>query len=106
MNAQMKQTIRPKIESYVKRAEEIKDILKNGPPKKKAVADTANGRSNSKDNKGDDDDSGDPDRKRMMQKFEGTLKMFDHCQTFSMNDHEFQALLWLILTWASPMSSV
>jgi vacuolar protein-sorting-associated protein 4 len=72
MNPQMKQTIRPKIESYVKRAEEIKDILKNGPTKKKAVADTANGRGNSKDNKGDDDDS-DPDKKRMMQKFEGII---------------------------------
>lgn len=71
MNPQMKQTIRPKIESYVKRAEEIKGILKNGPAKKKAVADGANGRGNSKDNKGDDDESGDPDRKRMMQKFEG-----------------------------------
>jgi len=71
MNAQMKQTIRPKIESYVKRAEEIKEILKNGPSKKKAVADTANGRGgSSKDNKGDDDD-GDPDKRRMMQRFEG-----------------------------------
>ena len=76
MNPQMKQSIRPKIESYVKRAEEIKDIIKNGPVKKKAVADTANGRGNSKDNKGDDDDSGDPDRKRMMQKFEGRFHSF------------------------------
>ena len=71
MNPQMKQTIRPKIESYVKRAEEIKNIMKNGAPKKKAVADSANGRS--KDNKGDDDESGDPERKRMMQRFEGEL---------------------------------
>ena len=71
MNPQMKQTVRPKIESYVKRAEEIKNILKNGAPKKKAVADGANGRGGSKDNKGDDDESGDPDRRRMMQKFEG-----------------------------------
>jgi hypothetical protein len=71
MNPQMKQTIRPKIESYVKRAEEIREIVKNGPVKKKAVADSANGRGNAKDNKGDDDDSGDPDKKRMMQKFEG-----------------------------------
>jgi hypothetical protein len=78
MNAQMKQTIRAKIESYVKRAEEIRDIAKNGGSKKKAIADTANGRGNSKDNKGDDDDSGDPDRKRMMQKFEGTLTVFKH----------------------------
>jgi hypothetical protein len=71
MNDQMKQNIRGKVNSYLKRAEEIKDILKNGHGKKKAVADTANGRGNSKDNKGDDDDNGDPDRKRMMQKFEG-----------------------------------
>jgi vacuolar protein-sorting-associated protein 4 len=73
MNPQMKQTIRPKIESYVKRAEEIKEILKHGSGKKKAVADSANGRGNSKDNKGDDDDSGDPDKKRMMQRFEGAI---------------------------------
>ncbi|CAF3343231.1 unnamed protein product [Rotaria sp. Silwood1] len=73
MNVQMKQTIRPKIESYVKRAEEIKEILKHAPSKKKAVADAPNGRGNSKDNKGDDDDNGDPDRKRMMQKFEGAI---------------------------------
>jgi hypothetical protein len=74
MNAQMKQTIRPKIESYVKRAEEIKLLLQNGSSKKKAVADSVNGRGNSKDNKNDDDESGDPDRKRMMQKFEGTVQ--------------------------------
>ncbi|CAF0730036.1 unnamed protein product [Adineta ricciae] len=73
MNAQMKQTILAKIESYVKRAEEIKEILKKGPTKKKAVADTSNGRGNSKDNKGDDDDNADPDRRRMMQKFEGAI---------------------------------
>ncbi len=63
--------MRSKVDSYLKRAEEIKEILKNGPVKKKAVADTANGRGNPKDNKGDDDDNGDPDKKRMMQKFEG-----------------------------------
>ena len=63
----MKQTMRPKVESYVKPAEEIKEISKNGSSKNKAVADTADGSSeNSKD-----DDEGDPDRKRMMQKFEG-----------------------------------
>jgi hypothetical protein len=66
MNDTMKQSIRAKVNSYLKRAEEIKDISKNGSGKKKAVADGGN----SKDNK-DDDDSGDPDRKRMMQKFEG-----------------------------------
>ena len=69
MNEAMKQNIRAKVNSYLKRAEEIKGLAKNG-GKKKAVADGGN----SKDNK-DDDDSGDPDRKRMMQKFEG--KYFD-----------------------------
>jgi hypothetical protein len=71
MNDSMKQNIRAKVNSYIKRAEEIKNISKDGPGKKKAVADGGN----SKDNK-DDDDSGDPDRKRMMQKFEGIFSSF------------------------------
>jgi hypothetical protein len=71
MNDAMKQNIRGKVNSYLKRAEEIKDISKNGSKKKKPVAEGGN----SKDNK-DDDDSGDPDRKRMMQKFEGLLFNF------------------------------
>jgi hypothetical protein len=73
MNQQMKLTIRPKIESYVKRAEEIKEILKRGPTEKKAVADTVGAYGNSKDNIGDDDDSGDPEKKQMMQNFESTF---------------------------------
>ncbi|UJR13877.1 hypothetical protein I4U23_000885 [Adineta vaga] len=68
MNEAMKQNIRAKVNSYLKRAEEIKELNKGGSGKKKAVADGGN----SKDNK-DDDDSGDPDRKRMMQKFEGAI---------------------------------
>ncbi|CAF4009911.1 unnamed protein product [Rotaria sordida] len=68
MNDQLKQNIRAKVNSYIKRAEEIKGSPKNGPETKKAVA--AGG--NSKDNK-DDDDSGDPERRRMMQKFEGAI---------------------------------
>ena len=79
MNDAMKQNIRGKVNSYLKRAEEIKKIP-NGSGKKKAVADGAS----SKDNK-DDDDSSDPDRKRMMQKFEGTdcdnLFLTLHCIT-------------------------
>ena len=71
MNDAMKQNIRGKVNSYLKRAEEIKDISKNGTNKKKAVSEGGNG----KDNK-DDDDSGDPDRKRMMQKFEGRFNLF------------------------------
>jgi hypothetical protein len=71
MNDAMKQNIRGKVNSYLKRAEEIKHITKNGPGKKKPIAEGGN----SKDNK-DDDDSGDPDRKRMMQKFEGLLFNF------------------------------
>lgn len=73
MTPQMKQSIRSKIESYVKRAEEIKGFSKKG-SNKKAVADGANGRGNGKDNK-DDDESGDPERKKMIQKFEGKLLM-------------------------------
>lgn len=103
MNAQMKQTILAKIESYVKRAEEIKEILKKGPTKKKAVADTSNGRANSKDNKGDEDDNTDPDRRRMMQKFEGTLIMIMIIDTLAFVDI-FQELLLLILTFHLLMS--
>jgi vacuolar protein-sorting-associated protein 4 len=71
MNDAMKQNIRAKVNSYLKRAEEIKNISKNGSNKKKAVPEGGN----SKDNK-DDDESGDPDRKRMMQKFEGQFNFF------------------------------
>jgi len=73
MNEQLKQNIRAKVNSYLKRAEEIKKPSTNASGKKKATADSANGGGNSKDNKGDDDDAGDPDRKRMMQKFEGAI---------------------------------
>ena len=62
----MKQNIRGKVNSYLKRAEEIKNNSKNPSNKKKAVVEGGN----NKDNK-DDEDSGDPDRKRMMAKFEG-----------------------------------
>ncbi|CAF5179129.1 unnamed protein product, partial [Rotaria sp. Silwood1] len=54
--------------SDIKRAEEIKGTSKNGPTIKKPIADGGN----SKDNK-DDDENGDPERKRMMQKFEGAI---------------------------------
>ncbi|CAF3040830.1 unnamed protein product [Rotaria sp. Silwood2] len=64
--------MRAKIESYLKRAEELQNMVKNGPVKKKELADDDRGRKNSKDNK-DDDESGDPERKRIMQKFEGAI---------------------------------
>jgi hypothetical protein len=64
INDQTKQKIRGTIDTYLKRAEELKNIANQGPVKKKALADDG------KDDK-DDDDSGDPDRKRMMQKFQG-----------------------------------
>lgn len=98
MNPQMKQTIRPKIESYVKRAEEIKEILKKGPVKKKAVAEAGSTRGNSKDNKGDDDE-GDPDKRRMMQKFEGRNEQcfisfrFDFCCFFSYSQAQLSQIL-------------
>ncbi len=60
----MKQVIRPKIENYVKRAEEIINILKNGSDKRKAMAVNVNDRTNWKDNKRSDDDD---DCRRMMQ---------------------------------------
>jgi hypothetical protein len=70
MNEQMKQNLRAKANSYLKRAEEIVDLLKNGSDKKKTAAVDASGRGDSS-NKGDDTDSGDIDQKRMMKKFEG-----------------------------------
>ncbi len=39
LNAQMKQAIRRKIDSYVNRAQVIVETVKNGPIKKKVVAD-------------------------------------------------------------------
>lgn len=71
MNEGMKQNIRGKVESYLNRAEEIKNNSKNPSNKKKAVVEGGN----SKDNK-DDEDSGDPERKRMMAKFEGQAFAF------------------------------
>ena len=68
MNNETKQKIRAKASAYLKRAEELKDICKNGPVKKKALVDDGPDRVNLKD----DDESGDPDRRRMMQKLEGT----------------------------------
>jgi len=41
MSAQMKQAIRRKIDSYVNRAQVIVETVKNGPIKKKVVADDA-----------------------------------------------------------------
>jgi hypothetical protein len=71
MNSEMKQVLRPKIESYLKRVQKLREILKNGPGKKEAVADSANTRGNAKYEA--DDDSTGPDKERMMQKFEGKI---------------------------------
>jgi SpoVK/Ycf46/Vps4 family AAA+-type ATPase len=70
MNDQTKQQIRAKATSYIKRAEQLKALIKNGPVKKKALCEDGTDRGNSKNNR-DDDDDGDSDRRRMMQKFEG-----------------------------------
>ncbi|CAF4927583.1 unnamed protein product [Rotaria sp. Silwood1] len=67
MNAQLKQTIRPKIASYIKRAEEIDLILK-----KKQVADGCNDHGNARNNK-NNSDSSDSDYKQLKQKFEGAI---------------------------------
>ncbi|CAF2994986.1 unnamed protein product [Rotaria sp. Silwood2] len=75
LNVQMKQVIRPKVESYVRRAEEIKEVLKNGSAKKKPIANTSNERGNAKDNKGNDDDENNRDvnRKLRLLKFEHAI---------------------------------
>ena len=83
MNNQTKQNIRAKVETYIKRAEEIKKMPKNGPVKKKALADDAADRGNSRDNKRNEDDSGDIDKKRIKQKFEGIfLHFIDSCMSY------------------------
>jgi len=89
MNDAMKKNIRGKVESYLKRAEEIKNNSKNG-GKKKPVSESGS----MKDNK-DDDDGGDPDRKRMMQKFEGKLQSFFLVQSCS---HHITRILGAIVT--------
>ncbi|UJR13878.1 hypothetical protein I4U23_000886 [Adineta vaga] len=72
MNENTKKQIREKASSYVKRAEELKTIVKNGPVKKKALADEIPDRGNAKNNR-DEDDGDAPDRRRMIQKFEGAI---------------------------------
>jgi len=71
MSPSMKQTIRDKVKTYLQRAEEIKDILKTKSPKKQPVANGPASRGGSAANKVNEDENEDPDRKRMMQKFEG-----------------------------------
>ncbi|CAF4676666.1 unnamed protein product, partial [Rotaria sp. Silwood1] len=73
MSENTKKTIRAKIESYLKRAEELQNIVKHGPVKKKELADDNRDRRNSKDNKDDDNEISDPERKQLMQKFEGAI---------------------------------
>ena len=70
MNEHTKIQIRAKATSYIKRVEELKNLLKNGPVKKKAVADDVSDRGNGRYDR-DEDESDDPDRRRMMQKFQG-----------------------------------
>jgi hypothetical protein len=62
MNASMKQNIRRKADTYLKRAEEIKKTTEKIPPTKSSAPSNPPRR---------DDDNEDPDRKRMLQKFEG-----------------------------------
>jgi hypothetical protein len=88
MNDGSKQNIRAKVNSYLKRAEEIKNISKNGSGKKKAVSEGGNSKNNR-----DDDDSGDAEKKRMMQKFEGILFFVFPTNIFI--DFLFQELLLL-----------
>jgi len=91
MNNETKHKLRAKVESYLKRAEELKNIAKNEPVKKKALVDDGPGRGNSKDNR-DDDDSGDSDRRRMMQKLEGKFYYNKFCISFTLTPLLFQEL--------------
>jgi hypothetical protein len=78
MNESTKQNIRGKVKSYLKRAEEIQNIMSKTPSKKTPVASGAMGPGNSNNNKGSDGENEDPEKKRMMQKFEGLL-YYIHC---------------------------
>ncbi|CAF1525606.1 unnamed protein product [Adineta ricciae] len=72
VNEHTKIQIRAKATSYIKRVEELKNLLKNGPVKKKAVADDVSDRGNGRYDR-DEDEGDDPDRRRMMQKFQGAI---------------------------------
>ncbi len=82
MNGTTKQHIRAKVDSYLKRAEEIKNMAESKPLKNQAVASDGTGRGSPKGNKSNDDDSGDLDKKRMMQKFQG---LFYHVYPSNVN---------------------
>jgi hypothetical protein len=60
MTPTMKQNIRDKVNSYLKRAEDIKNRADTKPSKKSPVPSNPSGR-----------DDEDPDKRRMVQKFEG-----------------------------------
>ena len=97
MNEALKQNIRAKVNSYLKRAEEIRENSKNGVGKKKTVAVGGN----AKDNK-DDDETDDPDRKRMMQKFEG-FNIYHYLTNICFLIFYFQEQLLLIHRLHLPM---
>jgi hypothetical protein len=61
----MKEKIQSKIRSFLARAEEIKEDLKNDPTKRKAVTGTANSRENS------NDINDDPEKRCLMQTLAG-----------------------------------
>ncbi|CAF1262354.1 unnamed protein product, partial [Didymodactylos carnosus] len=70
MNEDTKVMITKKAESYINRAEQIKKLLFSEGSKKKAVAEGGSG-GNKKN--GDDDDEVDPEKKKMAQKFAGSI---------------------------------
>jgi len=82
MSGPTKQHIRAKVDSYLKRAEEIKNMAEGKPLKNQAVASDVTGRGSPKGNKINDDDNGDSDKKRMMQKFQG---LFYHVYPSNVN---------------------
>lgn len=67
----MKESMRAKLTSYVERAEKIKKMQENTSGNKEPVAAVTDGKPSSSPNKNNNEDTGDPERKRLMQQLEG-----------------------------------
>ena len=70
MDKLTKQKVRTKVDTYLKRAEEIKAMKNHKPTKMPCMANDAVGSGKSRNDKDSDEEKGDPDKRRMMQKFE------------------------------------
>ncbi|UJR33321.1 hypothetical protein I4U23_020771 [Adineta vaga] len=73
MNDETKKRLRAKVATYLKRAEEIKNISNKKPSGRETVPNNHGGNERSKTRQDCDEDNDDPDKRRMMQKFEGAI---------------------------------